>query len=278
MDPYHNYIIVSLLRGRTPDNIVGSLLAIGLTRSVDFTKYSKFLADKEFQKTCKIVKKLTKVDQLDKHQKLLDSYDITDFMYGLLSYSELWAQCRDILSIARYRHFVITLITAGYNTESIIAEFNIKFSVKYLKETIEFIKKYYWNLNGLTGLDRITACEHLTDKKLRESLLSIVDGSKYEGIAEAGAKRMPMYEQILEEILTDAYANYKKYYKKNDPNSRAQLKVWLDVIVKIGDRHNKLKPKNTDELDALIKKIQVDKKKKEEIPSLEDFLKKNKLA
>lgn len=278
MDPYHNYIVVSLLRGRTPDNIVGSLLAIGITRAVDFTKYENYIQDKDFQKDTKTIKKLTEAEQLGKHEELLNKYEVKGFMYGLLSYNTMWAQCRDILSIDRYRHFVITLITAGYDTESIILEFNTKYSTTYDKSTVDFIKKYYWNLDQVTGIERVDACEHIVDNKLRDSLLRIVDGKKYEGIADSGAKRMPMYETVLEEILTDAYAKYKTYYNKKDANSRAQLKVWLDVIVKIGDRHNKLKPKNTDELDDLIKKLEIDKKDKEEIPALQSFIKKNKLA
>ena len=140
MDPYHNYIVVSLLRGRTPDNIVGSLLAIGVTRAVDFTKYEIYVKDKDFQKDSKTIKKFTDATQLEKHEELLNKYKMKEFMYGLLSYSDLWAQCRDILSISRYRHFVITLITAGYDVESIAVEFNTKYSTNYTRHTISFIK------------------------------------------------------------------------------------------------------------------------------------------
>jgi len=278
MVPFNKYIVASLLRGRTPELLTGSLRAIGLAKAADMDDYADFMADKSVKRDIKKLKDIQDAELLMKHLDIMEKYNAKDFLLALALFNDTWTQCWDMLSVVKYRLFVIALLTAGYDLESIIKEFNIKFSVNYTVQALTLLRDYYWDVRKLNSVERITACENVVDNDLRSSLLAIVDGKKYEGIASSGAKRLPEYENILEEILADAYAHYKKYYKKKDPNSRAQLKVWLDVIIKIGDRHNKLKPKNTDELDALIKKLEIEKNSKHETPSVQDFIKKNELA
>jgi len=275
MQPFNKYITVSLLRGRTPGTITGSLRAIGLSEEASFDDFKPFLAEKSTKSAIKLLKGMHTPESLLKHINVMERYGVKDFLTALASFSDVWAQHWDLLSVLRYRRFILTLLTAGYDISSITKEFNIKYSVTYSEQAVTLVRDYYWDLRKLHSVDRIAACKGIMDPKLRDALLAIVDGKKYEGVAEVGAKRIPGYEAILEEILADAYANYKKYYRKKDANSRAQLKVWLDVIVKIGDRHNKIKPKNTDELDDLIKKLEIDKKSKEAIPSLQAFIKDN---
>ena len=275
MQPFNKYITVSLLRGRTPGTITGSLRAIGLSEEASFVDFKPFLAEKSTKSAIKLLKGMHTPESLLKHINVMERYGVKDFLTALASFSDVWAQHWDLLSVLRYRRFILTLLTAGYDISSITKEFNIKYSVTYSEQAVTLVRDYYWDLRKLHSVDRIAACKGIMDPKLRDALLAIVDGKKYEGVAEVGAKRIPGYEAILEEILADAYANYKKYYRKKDANSRAQLKVWLDVIVKIGDRHNKIKPKNTDELDDLIKKLEIDKKSKEAIPSLQAFIKDN---
>lgn len=277
MHPFNKYIIVSTLRGRTPETIIGSLRSIGLSTDADLEDFVSFRKSATVKKDIAKLKGVQDPEKLIQLLETMERYNVKDFLMPLATFNEVWSQHWDILTTLKYKRFVLTLLTAGYETDSITKELNVKYSINFVERAVLLVRDYYWDLRKLNSVERITACEAVTDTKLKKALLSIVDGDKYEAVADVGAKRIPGYEVILEEILADAYAHYKKYYKKKDANSRAQLKVWLDVIIKIGDRHNKLKPKNTDELDALIKKLEIDKKDKSEIPSLQNFIKENEI-
>lgn len=278
MYPYSKYIIVSLLRGRTPKAILGSLRATGLSNSVDMDLFKGFMKDKAVKTDIGVISKMRTLEDVMENVEVLAKYEVKDFIIAVTTANEVWTQCWDMMSIGKYQRFIVSLLTAGYDLESILKEFNGKFSTNYTEASLAFFRDYYWDMRKLSGVQRVSACENIKDDVLRNSVLKIVDGDKHAGLDLVDSKRLPQYDSILSEILADAYVNYRKFSKKKDPDSRAALKLWLDVIVKIGDRHVKATPKNTDELDDLINKLQIDKKEKEAIPSITEFLKENKLA
>ena len=278
MYPYNKYVVTSLLRGKTPKAILRSLRNVELANIVDFSEFKYVTSAPQFKQQAKTISKIASVVNIEKHTSLLDSHGIYDYIYAATVANTTWEQLWDVLSVKKHRRVVVALLTMRQSTEDTVEHLNKKYSTTYTVDTINMFKEYFWDISSLSNTSVIRATENLLDTELQTALFKILDGNKYSGTYDVNAATVPGYTDMLEEMLADAYAKYNDLKDKKDPASRTELKVWLDVIVKIGDRHIKHKPKETNELDALLEKISIEKKEREQIPSLVEFIKDNPLA
>lgn len=278
MRPYHKYVIVSLLRGKTPKDILRSLRNTKLAKNIRFSEYNRYTNNEKFDEDKKIVAKITTPLQVNMHQEMLASYSVLDYFTAKLSDDNTWSQLWDIISVRAHKVFIVTLLTARYSPEDITPALNKKFSTAYTPRSVRLFKHYFWDLDELSIVEVVDAVDDIQDNQLRKALYKIIDGNKGGAFHEVQIRKAPVYTDMLGEILADAYAKYNELKDKTDPKSMAELKVWLDVIVKIGDRHNKNKPKESNELDVLLDKLTIEKKNKDEIMDIDSFLDKNKMA
>lgn len=239
--PYRRYIIASLLRGRDAARIETCLINIGLCTDLSVKAINEALEDLNFKNDIKEFSKASLEDKL----AIANKYDADLFLRHFFNQSKTWQDCWDILSISKYREFVLVLASMpSVDSSYITNELNKKFNRNFSRDSVNLLILTFWDCSGLTTVAIKHAIDKIRSKALSRNLHNLLFGDPIRAVKAVGANIHLNYCLILEEMLMDAYLKYKDSLNKK--MSTEEWKSRAEMILKIGDRADKLSKKNID--------------------------------
>ncbi len=269
--PYRRYAIASLLRGHSEESITKCLRSFGLCEV--FTQASLDIAQtQEFTDDIKAYAKASLEDKL----ALAKKYDVYNYILHAERRWPAWADLWDLMSVAKYREYILVLGSLpSVNAAAIAEAFNTKFSRDISKTAIELLLGSFWDLARMTTAEVKTSVQALTSKNLSQSIYKILYGDAISAAKSVGASLRLNYALILEEMLFEAYYKYKQCV--SNKAQAADLKESVNNILKIGDRFDKISKKDTgnDVLHNLLKDLKLESENTD--ANIDDFMRNNEL-
>ena len=268
--PYRNYIVGSLLRGKSLNSILLCLRNIGMTMSLDPALIAG-LSSKELLLDAKTFQSTT--DELSQLE-IASRHEVNDYIFNFLNNTQAWTECWDLISVRKYREYIFILASIpGYTHTSILEMFNKKFSREISKDGITLLISLFWNIKGLSTLDIKNATDSLLSQSLKDGINKLLFGNAVAAAKSVGVSLKLNYALILEEMLSDAYLKYQDAVIKNaDLEKIDRLR---NAIMKIGDRVEKMgrKDSDVDVLHNLLSELKITVESRN--PKLSEFLKEN---
>lgn len=270
--PYRLFAVASMLRGHKPRVVANSLRNIGLCQNFSETLLPE-TQTKQFSED------RLAFDKSDTESKILiaQNYGVAEYIKYAEERDESWIELWDILSVPKYRNYILILgAVPGGSVKDITESFNRKFSREISSEIIALLIKYFWDLKKMTTLDIKRAVADLKSPILSRGINKILYGNHVAALKSVGAFTKLNYTLILEEMLFETYHRYKEGIANN--KSQEDLKCIVADLLKVGDRLDKISKKSTD-VDALRTlmedlKIEHDKSSR----NMDDFLKNNEVV
>jgi hypothetical protein len=188
--------------------------------------------------------------------------------------SDQWCECWDLMSVKKYREYILVLASIpSLDGAAITESFNKKFSRTISRAGMELLINTFWNLKGLTTAEVKTAVDGLGPSTLAAGINKLLFGNPVAAAKSVGATLRLNYGLILEEMLADAYLKYKECVENKTPFDDTQTVV--KTIMRIGDRIDKMSKKDTD-VDVLQNLLAELKLETENTSvNIDDFMKKN---
>lgn len=254
--PFRRYVYGSLLRGRDPSRIIGCLRQLQLVRSMALDTILDIMTP-ELQQD---MADYSAAQSNEERAAISDKYEASMYLaHQDGSNNQAWVECWDILSVKKYREFVLVLATIPTMTPDKIAEsFNSKFCREISVNTFALLINSFWDVRKLTTAQIKRSVDDLPSVQLSVNIKKLLFGNPVAAAKSVGASLKLNYSLILEEMLADIYLKYKEMTERKA--TVGEVKEVAYAVMKIGDRLDKMNKKGTDNdvLRSLLEELKLE--------------------
>lgn len=239
--PFRRYVFGSLLRGRDPARIISGLRNLALVKSLPMEAILDEITPELQQDAADYAAAQTYEDRM----LIADKYEARMVLTAQERNGPEWKECWDILSVKKYREFVLVLAAIPTVSVATITEtFNRKFSREMSIDSVALLINGFWDVKKLTTYEIKRAVDDLPSPPLVASINKLLFGNPLAAAKSVGASLKLNYSLILEEMLSDIYLKYKEMTDRKA--SVSEIKDVAYAVMKIGDRIDKMNKKSTD--------------------------------
>ena len=239
--PYRKYIIGSLLRGRDANRISRCLRSIELVHELP----PELITELSTEELVKDIHEYQNAECLEDKIAVADRHGVSLFMGSMEENNEAWKECWDLISVKKYREFILVLASIPtFDAIGIKDAFNRKFSRSVTKAGVELLIESFWDLKKRTTTDIKTAVDGMVSRTLSTGIKKLLFGNPVSAAKSVGVSLKLNYALILEEMLADAYLKYREAVEGR--SSSEEIRAAANSIIRIGDRVDKMSKKDAD--------------------------------